>query len=875
MKILILSRFDPKIGPRIFLKVPENIDEQDFDQIPALMDLYDEGFFIHIFGSFKSANFIFNIPSKRGRGHIENLLISFVMDVNSHINFELCKELLEGFQNGFQAIEDAYQAFYPDLEEYRDSQEKLDEINNLFSTFYNTFPKESIVYEQTDARILVFGLSQAGKTTVINSVRNSISKSTIPTTYIDISKVVINNITMYTHDTPGQLKFKELWTPYLKNQDGLVFVLDVADKELYQGASEVLHDILKLPEMQNLPLLVLFNKIDLFEPNVSDIKSILRLNEDLKRPFKVFLTSALKNENVDKAFYWLSDALNERLNPPPKSDLGLIFSHWDENKGPTIISTYPIDAIENPDLIATRCFSISQFVFGGKNFKRVSVILPFTHLKANAAIYFDVIDDPTIRGGLLPFSLVILFQDRIPRAIIDQYKSMVFEKFTRLKDSRLKQEVVEDEIKRLYEEILEKIKSVEPTVKALRIAEMRYQSLFMSARDAILIIDRKSGIIVDANQQAEKIIQHSLAEIVGMHITQLQLEGEKEGFKEKILRQLESEDILPIELKMKIMSGNGIPVEINASEIQIGGQNIIQCIIRDITERRLAEIRLKSSENKYRHLFKNSMFSIILINSKGIVIDVNPAVEILLGYKKEELIGKRFDKLNIIRPSFLLKLLEDFKRFKDAKRDTFTVLDAILTKKDQNTIIVNIQSSQVQINKEDCVQIILTDITRQKIAEEMLKDSQERYHKLYDRANFYKELFAQDVNNTFKKVGNLIDSYKTRKISQKHKEFIDILDHIKYQGITGAKLISNVRKLALLDESELSLKKIYLNSFLEESINDVKQSFKEKSLTVSIHPPNEKFFIHANEIVRDVFDNILINIFEYNTSKKVHLEDRK
>ncbi|MBN1800755.1 MAG: PAS domain S-box protein [Candidatus Lokiarchaeota archaeon] len=872
MKVLILSRFDPKMGPKIYLKAPRDINDQEFDQIPALMDLYDEGFFIHIFGSYKSANCIFNIPSKHSRGQVETLLISFVVDINSHINFELSKELLEGFESEFQTIEDAFEAFYEDNEEYAHSQEKLEEIKSLFSTFYNTFPKESIVYEQTNAKILVFGLSQAGKTTVINCLRNSMSKNTIPTTYIDISKVIINNITMYAHDTPGQSKFKELWAPYLKNQDGLVFVLDVADKKQYRAAGEVLHDILNLNEMKNLPLLILLNKKDLLNPNLEEIKNTLELNGEFNRSIEYFSTCALKNENVEKGFYWLSERLNEKLHPAPKSELGLIFSYWDENKGPLIVSTYPGGAIDNPELVATRCFSISQFLFGGEYFKRISVILPFTHLKAKAAIYFDVIEDQNIRGGLLPLSLVIFFHERIPRAIIDQYTTLVFEKFTSLKANYLDEKHINEELKTIYDEILKKLISLEPTVKALRIAEMRYQSLFMSARDAILIIDRKSGIIVDANQQAEKIVQRPLEDIVGMHLTQLQLENQREGFKQKILTQLESEDAVPIELKIKIFGDKSIPVEINASEIQMGGQNIIQCIIRDITERKLSELKLKNSENKYRHLFKNTPFSIILIDSKGIVVDVNPAVESLLDYRREELLDKRFDRLNIIRPNFLLKLLEDLKNLKKGEGESITVLDAILTKKNQNTIIANIQSSQVMINREEFVQIIISDVTKQKIAEEMLRESQERYHKLYDRANFYKELFAQDVNNLFKKIESSIESYKETKIVQKNKNFIDMLENIKDQGVTGAKLISNVRKLALLEDSKLPIKKLFLNSFLEESIGHIKQGFKEKTITASIYPQNKNFFIMANEILSDVFDNILINIIEYNTNPNIRLE---
>ena len=97
----------------------------------------------------------------------------------------------------------------------------------------------------------------------------------------------------------------------------------------------------------------------------------------------------ITGKNIDTAFYWLVSKLSERIFPSPKSDLGLIFSRWDESKGLKLIAVYPNDAFEDPELIAIRCFSISQFIFGGEKFKRTSIILPFTHLKVKAAICWE------------------------------------------------------------------------------------------------------------------------------------------------------------------------------------------------------------------------------------------------------------------------------------------------------------------------------------------------------------------------------------------------------------------------------------------------------------------------------------------------------
>ncbi|MFX0083411.1 MAG: PAS domain S-box protein [Candidatus Hodarchaeota archaeon] len=869
MKIIILSHFNPRFGPKILLKAPESLKENDFDSLPALMDLYNEGFFIHTFGNYKSANYIFNIFSKKARGMTEMLLISIVFDVNNNINYNLSKELLEGFVREFENIEGVYKAFHSN--QYEDAMEKLDKVKELFFTFYNSIPEESIMYKHKDAKILVFGLSYAGKTTLINCLKEDMNKKTLPTTYIDVSRIVINKVSLFTYDTPGQIKFRNLWKPYLKNQDGLVFVLDIADKEQFSAAREILHNVVDLPDMEGLPLLILFNKIDLEEPNIEALKKEMKFDNFTNRPIQCYLTCGLTGENINNAFQWISEKLSEKISPTPKSELGLLFSKWNEDEGVKIVANYPVDAFDDPEVIAIRCFSISQFIFGGENFKRTSVILPFTHLKLKAAIYFDIISDESIRGGALPLSLVIFYDENIPRAIIERFNSFIFDKFTQIKELYTDKSQVLIELRKIYDTILKKLRSVEPTIQALRIAEMRYQALFMAARDAILIIDRKSGIIVDANKQAEEILQRPSEILIGMHSTQFKLEGEQTDFKQIIFKQIELENPRLIEIQIKNPNNSSIPVEINASEIQMGGQNLIQCILRDITERKIAEKRLINSENKYRHLFTNSPFSIILIDSNGIVVDCNPMIKQLLGYSNEELIGKRYDKLPFIHPEYLKSILESLKRL--IKGEPITILDVQLKTKDGGLIWVNIQISVVIIDQEIYIQIIANNITNQKEAEEALRESETQFHKALDRANFYKELFAHDVDNIFKKIQNSITSYKlTQKSTKKPIALNGILEAIKDQSQSGIKLVSNIRKLSQIEDTPLSLVKIELNLVLQKAIENIYEIFQDKKIDIKVYPPNKKHYINANEILVDVFENILIHIIEYNENTNVDIQ---
>ena len=99
---------------------------------------------------------------------------------------------------------------------------------------------------------------------------------------------------------------------------------------------------------------------------------------------------------------------------------------------------------------------------------------------------------------------------------------------------------------------------------------------------------------------------------------------------------------------------------------------------------------------------------ILLINSKGIVVDCNPRTREILGYEKDEVINKKLQKLPALNSEDLPTIIDLFKRMISGER--LHRVDLKLTNKDGNKIWMNLQASKLEINNESYVQAILHEI---------------------------------------------------------------------------------------------------------------------------------------------------------------------
>lgn len=136
----------------------------------------------------------------------------------------------------------------------------------------------------------------------------------------------------------------------------------------------------------------------------------------------------------------------------------------------------------------------------------------------------------------------------------------------------------------------------------LKESEIRYRRLFESAKDGILILDAESGIIVDANPYLLDLIGYSHTELSGKELWEIGSFKDIVASKEAFIQLQENEYIQYDDLPLKSKTGKIVEVEFVSNVYIEDNKKVIQCNIRDITERIKAEKEIKSTNEQLRQL---------------------------------------------------------------------------------------------------------------------------------------------------------------------------------------------------------------------------------------------------------------------------------
>jgi len=174
-----------------------------------------------------------------------------------------------------------------------------------------------------NAKILFLGLDHAGKTTLLHVLKEGRVKAHIPTLHPGKDELVIGNVRFNTFDLGGHETARRLWTDYFATVDGVVYVVDALDRSRFPEAKKELDALLATEALQEVPFLVLGNKIDMpTAVSEEELKYALGLDtlsyqQELEsddgldnRPIELRMCSVIRKMGYADGFKWLSHYLS-------------------------------------------------------------------------------------------------------------------------------------------------------------------------------------------------------------------------------------------------------------------------------------------------------------------------------------------------------------------------------------------------------------------------------------------------------------------------------------------------------------------------------------------------------------------------------------
>ena len=119
--------------------------------------------------------------------------------------------------------------------------------------------------DEREARILVLGLDNAGKTTILKTLSEEDITHIMPTQGFNIKSLVQEGFKLNVWDIGGQSTIRPYWRNYFDHTDALVYVVDSADAKRFTEARDELVSLITEAKLSNVPLLVFANKVDLLQ----------------------------------------------------------------------------------------------------------------------------------------------------------------------------------------------------------------------------------------------------------------------------------------------------------------------------------------------------------------------------------------------------------------------------------------------------------------------------------------------------------------------------------------------------------------------------------------------------------------------------------
>jgi PAS domain S-box-containing protein len=353
--------------------------------------------------------------------------------------------------------------------------------------------------------------------------------------------------------------------------------------------------------------------------------------------------------------------------------------------------------------------------------------------------------------------------------------------------------------------------------KSARSFQIKYKALYEDSADGILLFDN-AGIILDCNKASLNLFGYSLEEITGRQLADLVHPEDRKDMPQKLLDLLRGR--LPrLNCRMLTKRGTYRALEVTGRHIE---ENLNQTLYRDVTERLLAEERLRQNEELYRQLFHGSQAPKLLIDPETAdIIDANEAALQFYGYELERLKKMKISDINTMSPA---EISAEMEKARSQMQNFFRFKHRLASGEIRD---VEVYSSNLEVRGRTLLASIIHDVTDRLRAETNLM-----------RSNHDLEQFAYVISHDLQEPLRTVTT-ALQMFERKHKgKFDEASDELIQFAVDGAKkmkaLIHDLLAYSRLNTRGHPFDWVDLREVVHQSIANLRSLIEERGTTITL-----------------------------------------
>jgi PAS domain S-box-containing protein len=392
------------------------------------------------------------------------------------------------------------------------------------------------------------------------------------------------------------------------------------------------------------------------------------------------------------------------------------------------------------------------------------------------------------------------------------------------------------------------IQDITQRKETLRESELRYQSLVEKLPIGIVI--HQKGKLLFANAQAYAIFgaKHP-KNLIGSNVLDFVHPEYRERIAERMLEVQAGVPVPMMEQKYLRSDGRAVDVEAMAFPFSYQGEQCIQVIFRDISEKKQTEARIKKNETLFTQLFQNVPMAVVMLDENGKVFQVNRGFEQMFGYERAELRGQNLN--DFIVPEELRNEGIDLNNLITSNR--VVSIETIRKHRSGNLVSVILCGVPVMLENQTIgIYGVYVDITDRKRVEEELKIRNTELD------NFVYKV-SHDLRAPLSSILGLVNLARLPGNTDNPMDYIDIIGE-KVQALDHfiGDVLSHSKNLKM----EVNISKVNLKDIIDQTFTELSYLEGAKEVKRSIKIEGIDFYSDQWRI-SEIFRNLISNAIKY------------